>query len=205
MKSIHHLWLPQDIVGGNHALDLINTVSGWGAKQMQDWIPDASTFLAWSQMAGVLSKRENVAACKIAYSPILADRVLASLKELRFALWQLITALERGQRAPLDTISVLNRWRCNLAFSQEIVFTGGRATLVFRRDVDPIDLPGLRVIAAATELLTDPPSGRLKTCHGTDCGWKFIDNSKNRSRRWCDMDVCGNLSKARRFRSKHDR
>nr|WP_272885753.1 CGNR zinc finger domain-containing protein [Fictibacillus marinisediminis] len=35
-------------------------------------------------------------------------------------------------------------------------------------------------------------------CEGGTCGWIFIDTTRNRSRRWCSMDDCGNPEKARR-------
>jgi predicted RNA-binding Zn ribbon-like protein len=37
---------------------------------------------------------------------------------------------------------------------------------------------------------------RLKIC--ANCGWLFLDQSRNRSRVWCDMTVCGNRAKASR-------
>jgi predicted RNA-binding Zn ribbon-like protein len=41
--------------------------------------------------------------------------------------------------------------------------------------------------------------GKVKKCADTDCGWLFLDMSRNRSRRWCDMKSCGNRAKARRY------
>ena len=49
---------------------------------------------------------------------------------------------------------------------------------------------------SALRLAADPPAGRLRLC--AQCGWLFLDRSKNRSRMWCDMAVCGNREKARR-------
>lgn len=49
---------------------------------------------------------------------------------------------------------------------------------------------------SALRLAADPPLERLRICG--HCGWLFIDRSKNRSRMWCDMAVCGNREKARR-------
>jgi predicted RNA-binding Zn ribbon-like protein len=40
-------------------------------------------------------------------------------------------------------------------------------------------------------------------CRADDCGWLFVDASRNRSRRWCDMSECGNRAKAQRFRARH--
>ena len=50
----------------------------------------------------------------------------------------------------------------------------------------------------AAELLTANELGRVRECPGPNCGWLFLDMSKNRSRRWCSMEVCGNAAKARR-------
>ncbi len=51
-------------------------------------------------------------------------------------------------------------------------------------------LPGLLSLRAHRE--------RLKRCENPRCGWLFVDRSRNRSRRWCEMATCGNRAKARR-------
>jgi len=43
---------------------------------------------------------------------------------------------------------------------------------------------------------------RLKACHRDPCFWAFYDRSKNRSGRWCRMEACGNIEKARAFRER---
>ena len=61
-------------------------------------------------------------------------------------------------------------------------------------------------LAAATahsvlRLIAMPDPERMKICG--NCGWLFIDRSKNKSRTWCDMAVCGNRAKAiRHYRRK---
>ncbi|TMI77299.1 MAG: hypothetical protein E6H05_00485 [Bacillati bacterium ANGP1] len=55
------------------------------------------------------------------------------------------------------------------------------------------------VVWAASELLTSADVRRVRQCQSDDgCGWLFIDRSKNGTRRWCSMSVCGNRAKARR-------
>ncbi|MBZ7921051.1 CGNR zinc finger domain-containing protein [Ensifer adhaerens] len=49
---------------------------------------------------------------------------------------------------------------------------------------------------SALSLAANPEPDRLKIC--PNCGWLFLDRSRNRSRTWCDMAVCGNRNKARR-------
>ena len=51
---------------------------------------------------------------------------------------------------------------------------------------------------SAAELLTSPDLPLVRECAGYDCGWLFMDTTKNRSRRWCDMATCGNRAKGRR-------
>jgi len=58
---------------------------------------------------------------------------------------------------------------------------------------------GLAVITAA---LTDVSWSRLKICAEITCQWAFIDSSKNRSRSWCSMRVCGNRTKTRAYRAR---
>ncbi len=49
---------------------------------------------------------------------------------------------------------------------------------------------------SALRLITEPAPDRMKICG--NCGWLFLDRSKNKSRFWCDMAVCGNRAKANR-------
>jgi len=202
MKLVHHRWISRDIIGGNAALDLVNTVSGSG-DDPEDWIPDVDSFLEWAATSKLLNTNESSEAARQATAfPAAADRVVASLKELRFCLWHLVDAIERGKLPKPAHLSLVNDWACRLALSQNIVFRGHKIHFALYPDISVLDLPGLRITATALAFLMDPPAKRIKTCAGDGCGWKFIDKSKNQSRRWCDMAVCGNLEKARHYRSR---
>jgi predicted RNA-binding Zn ribbon-like protein len=203
MKVVSHRWIPRDIVGGNSALDLVNTVSGWN-HDPEDWVPDIASFLVWARLCGVLDAREkNEAARRAEASPIAAERVLASVKELRFALWSLIDSLEHRHPARPGDLSVVNEWMRRLALSEQVIAKRNKIEFAFNRDISVLELPALRVTTAALSFLKAPPVARIKTCPGRNCGWKFVDQSKNRSRRWCDMSVCGNLAKARKYRARN--
>ncbi|EHR48787.1 Zn-ribbon-like motif containing protein [Saccharomonospora marina XMU15] len=58
------------------------------------------------------------------------------------------------------------------------------------------------VLAAATRLAVLGEWDRIKICPADDCRWAFCDRSRNRSRTWCSMKVCGNREKARAFRQR---
>lgn len=59
-----------------------------------------------------------------------------------------------------------------------------------------------RVAAAIMESAADGSWTRLKACQEHTCRWAFIDTSKNRSRAWCSMRVCGNRTKTRAYRAR---
>jgi predicted RNA-binding Zn ribbon-like protein len=60
-----------------------------------------------------------------------------------------------------------------------------------------------RLAAAAVTAQWDGSWERLKVCPADDCQWAFYDTSKNRSRTWCSMRVCGNRTKTRTYRRRH--
>jgi predicted RNA-binding Zn ribbon-like protein len=59
-----------------------------------------------------------------------------------------------------------------------------------------------RVLIAVAESVADQTWQRLKICHADDCQWAYFDASKNRSKTWCSMGVCGNREKTRNYRAR---
>jgi predicted RNA-binding Zn ribbon-like protein len=111
-------------------------------------------------------------------------------REVREAIRALLRA-NNGIDADVTTASaVLERaaWRTDL----RVGFAGGK--LVF----ESADA----VLTAVAEAMADGSWTRLKACRSDTCQFAFVDTARNRSRRWCDMAVCGNREKARRFRSR---
>jgi predicted RNA-binding Zn ribbon-like protein len=60
-----------------------------------------------------------------------------------------------------------------------------------------------RIVALVAELAPSDEWKRLKGCRDENCRVAFYDKSRNRSRAWCSMEVCGNREKARSFRARH--
>ncbi len=59
-----------------------------------------------------------------------------------------------------------------------------------------------RVLAIVERAQADGTWERMKACAMDTCRWAFYDHSRNRSRQWCDMAVCGNRAKARSYRRR---
>ena len=58
------------------------------------------------------------------------------------------------------------------------------------------------VLGVVAEAMADGTWSRMKACPGPHCGWVFYDGSRNRSRQWCSMQLCGNRVKGREFRAR---
>lgn len=57
-----------------------------------------------------------------------------------------------------------------------------------------------RILAAGYKATLLGEFSRFKACKG--CGWAFYDESKNSSRRWCDMGLCGAKRKVAAYRKR---
>jgi len=70
-------------------------------------------------------------------------------------------------------------------------------------DVKGVDGAIARLMAIVAAAVEHGRWERLKACPRKECEWAFFDKSKNRSGRWCAMDSCGNIEKAKAFRARH--
>jgi predicted RNA-binding Zn ribbon-like protein len=59
-----------------------------------------------------------------------------------------------------------------------------------------------RLLAAVADAQCAGNWDRLKACAAEDCEWAFYDASRNQSRTWCSMEVCGNRAKTRAYRAR---
>jgi predicted RNA-binding Zn ribbon-like protein len=117
-------------------------------------------------------------------------------REVREALRALLR-VHAGADADVDAASAVLE-RAARRIGLRVAFTGGR--LVFRSAEH--SLVG-EVLVAVAETMADGSWTRLKACRSDTCQYAFIDSARNRSRQWCDMAVCGNREKARRYRTRH--
>lgn len=81
-----------------------------------------------------------------------------------------------------------------------VAFGDGAARVV--PAADGIDGALGRILAAVATAMLDGTWVRLKACPARDCGWAFVDRSRNSSRHWCAMGVCGNREKVRAYRAR---
>jgi len=69
-------------------------------------------------------------------------------------------------------------------------------------DESPVEAILGPIVLSALSVVCQADLSRIKQCPGRDCGWLFFDATKNKNRRWCEMEVCGNRAKQRRLRQR---
>jgi len=185
------------IVGGNLALDFMNTIDG---------DPGFDTFrsyrdtVAWSARVGLLSEGEaELLAHKANRKPAEARAVYFQALALRDTLQRIFRAVAEGKDPPSQNLEALRGYDCE-AISRAQLVRGDDGFGWEWKDEGDLSRPLWPVAHAATGLLTSGDLDRLKLCAG--CYWLFLDASKNRSRRWCTMEVCGTHEKMRRYVEK---
>jgi predicted RNA-binding Zn ribbon-like protein len=180
------------LVGGHPALDFLNTIHDWTVSDPRDHLPAFADAVRFGEAAGILSRRE---ATRLGSGP--AGNELTRLGELRTRLERVFRALITGKPPPPADLEALGRDAAAAAATARLRRAGRRLERTL--DVDAAGPAALRwrLVEAAVGLLTSPALERVKACPG--CGWFFLDTTKNRSRRWCSMAVCGNSAKARAY------
>ena len=191
-------WEKADFCGGDLAVDFVNTVSGVGANRTRERLVRYADLVGWAAAAGILEtdlaqEVSERAAQDAAAAASALDRALT----FREALFAALDAIRTGEGVPAGVLPSINSILAGASAHRMLNDRGGR--LVWHWSSEPsLDRPLWPVAQAAAALLTEGPMDRLRLCEATDCGWLFLDMSKNRSRRWCDMAVCGNRAKAAR-------
>lgn len=193
-------------VGGSPAVDFVNTVSAWNAETRTDYLATFADFLRWNELNGLLWP---AAIQRFRQRPAAEQaEALREAQALRDALYRIFLARTREEPLPVDALDYLNElirrtvsWRRISGSSA----SGGRDICCVWDFTDAPAIAALGPVAwAAADMLENAPLERVKECPGENCGWLFLDTSKNRSRQWCSMKTCGNVAKVKRFRQKRD-
>ena len=168
-----------EAVGGHVALDLVNTVS-WrpDPSRIVDRLPDGEALARWAHFVGLLEAGE------------VDDQVAARVRTLREQLYRVVQPLAVGDEPAAPDVDRLRR---------TLLGAVGRADVA---SVMPLELSAAdlrdELALAAWRLLEREDPRRIRQCRASDCGWIFLDRTKNASRVWCSSADCGNRSRARR-------
>jgi predicted RNA-binding Zn ribbon-like protein len=188
-----------DFCGNHLAIDFTNTVGDRGADPT-DHLNTFGDVVAWAEARGVISRSAAASLRQKANAdPDGAKQAWRSALAFRDALYNVIAAASSGRRARPADLAIVNEQVAETFSGAALAHAGERFSLLTPAEqwLDPVLRP---VTRAAVDLLTSDELKKVGRCADDSCAWLFLDTTRSRTRRWCDMRSCGNRNKVRRFR-----
>ncbi len=196
-----------DRCGGHPALDFVNSLDNrFGGKDRVEGLESYADVLRFARETGLLDSAQAVQVVQ-AVTPEAAARALRAGRALREALAEALYAVLDERAPPGAGLEILEHYFHIADRHRELRWQPlvGRAALAWswRLDERKAELPVWAIAHAARDLMLSPDMTRLRACEVATCRWLFLDTSRNHTRRWCKMKVCGNRMKARRYQVRH--
>ncbi len=186
--------------GGALALDFANSIEKRPLPRPVELLNGYSDLVAWAAQARLLDchQAERLRALARRHRND-AQRVFLRAVRLREAIFRVFAALAAGRhfdQSDLDTVGQ----EAIIAFQHARLGPGAEAfRWTFLGDTAALDSVLWPIAGNAMDLLGDREAlAAVRECASDRCAWLFLDRSRNRSRRWCDMKICGNRAKSRR-------
>jgi predicted RNA-binding Zn ribbon-like protein len=202
--------LPLKYVGGDPSLDLVNTVDWTGAGLKDERLPDYAHLTRWAEGAGVLPREGAQRLRRLAArDPRAAMAALHKAWRLREVLRRLFVGIaadppREDAAAAVEFAALLRGALQELRLERRGKGTA-RHAWTFPASGTTLDGFLSPVLWSAARLLASTDAEQLRECAGPDCGWIFVDRSRNGLRRWCEMQTCGTLEKTRRRSNRSSR
>jgi predicted RNA-binding Zn ribbon-like protein len=192
-----------ELSGGALALDFANTVGGTHVSPTHDHLRNYGDIARFAVLAGGLPQG---VAKRLAQRAEQDPRRAAAVYELGIALresiWAVFSALASGESPRDADLALIGDAAAAGAARSRLVYDRDGVGWSLPSDSDELERPLWDIARSAADLLTSGEHDRIKECASTTCEWVFLDRSRNRSRRWCDMSDCGNRAKARSFHAR---
>jgi predicted RNA-binding Zn ribbon-like protein len=187
-----------DLSGGALGLDFANTWSDRGRPETETLCGYAD-LLAFARQTGLLTAGEATRlAARAEREPRAAAAALALARDLREALYRTFSDAAASRPPAAADLARLNAVLPEALSRLRLERRGSGFAWIWAAPAKPLEAPLWPILRSAAELLTSEDLGQVRECAGSACTWLFVDRSRNRSRRWCSMETCGNRAKAHR-------
>ncbi|NIM90174.1 MAG: hypothetical protein GTO17_04420 [Candidatus Aminicenantes bacterium] len=189
-----------ELLGGRLCLDFVNTVDWRGREIPQEYLYTYQDLIAWSRHVGLIKNREaKMLKQQADLHPLEAEKVLIRAVGLRETIYRLFSSTAEGVTASSKDLAAFNKYLSTTMRQSRIIKTIDGFIWDSDGNKDELDWILNPIVRSAADLLVSGDFKRVKRCADSSCGWVFLDKSRNKSRRWCDMKDCGNRAKASRF------
>jgi predicted RNA-binding Zn ribbon-like protein len=192
-----------EFTGNNLCLDFCNTLNDRFLINAHELLTGYDRLLLWGQEANILTEDEALRLGKEAKDRNgEAEAVLNQAIELREALFRLLLANIQGTSPEGADLETFNSALTRAMAQTRIVPQDQSYSWNWLPKENALDRMLWPVVRSAADLLTTEQLEDLRVCASDICSWLFLDQSKNHTRRWCDMKSCGNRAKARKHYSQ---
>jgi predicted RNA-binding Zn ribbon-like protein len=186
------------LIGSDLALDFTNTSSGRGTGFHQEHLHCANDIVDWACHARILTPGDGRSLALAVQDCALASQLLKRVLELREAVYGIGVSVAARRAPATQHVKELTRIHAECVGRAQLVPHNGGFVWSWNPEEAPIESILGPIALSALTLLTQADLSRIKQCDGDHCGWLFFDTTKNKSRRWCEMEVCGNRAKQKR-------
>jgi predicted RNA-binding Zn ribbon-like protein len=192
--------------GGALCLDFCNSGQGIRGSREEEWIPTFADLVDWLEAAEALTESQALGLrAGGAEAPQAAQQLFKRAIAFREALARVLLARTEGRAAAGEDLRIIDAQYARTApFARLAATPEGFAWSLDAAD-STLDAALRPIVESAVGLLTSSKLARLRRCGSPTCYWLFLDETKNCSRRWCEMASCGNLMKVRRHRANQHR
>ena len=192
-----------EFVGGSVALDFANTLGGMHSAPTHEHLIEYADLVAFGRSAETISPPQGRRLIdESERQPARAAAVLRRAIVLREAIWRAFDAFAKSGRADAADFATIQEEELTALKHARFVQSGSEVAYQWAEELS-LDRPLWDIARAAGELLRSTGDlVRVRECGSATCEWLFIDKSRNHTRRWCDMNDCGNRAKVRRFRAR---
>jgi predicted RNA-binding Zn ribbon-like protein len=176
-------------IGGHLALDFCNTAGEHLAHHPDEMLLEWESFVRWAAQVGLIAPET--------YPELLRHPApINKIVQLREAIYRVGLAIARGEIIPQHDLLAIRKQ----ATASKPAVISSPDGLRWQPDPSRVSTQLRAILASeALSLFCSPRSTRIGICEGGQCGWLFVDESRGKRRRWCDMKDCGNKAKARRY------
>jgi predicted RNA-binding Zn ribbon-like protein len=187
------------LVAGRLALEFNNTGSERVNGGVTEMLHDYGDLLDWCERLEVLEPADLTRFRALAETqPAEAAEALAEIIALRETVYRIFSARAHGRVPANEDLERLNEALARALPWRRLAPEGACCRWDWQLP-DDLRAPAFPMWNSAADILTDAYElERVKECTNESCSWLFLDSSKNRSRRWCEMRECGNRAKAKR-------
>ena len=189
--------------GGALCLDFCNSGGGARGASGTEWIAGFPDLIDWLEAARAITGDQSARLRRAAAaSPRAATQVWSRAIKLREALFRVLNAKAQGGAVAREDLSNIEAEHARAVSFARLSRTGEGYAWSLDPSASALEAAMQPLVESAVSLLTSAKLERLRRCGRSTCYWLFIDETRNHSRRWCEMASCGNVVKVRRFREK---